>query len=318
MDFSDEILDKLSRKSGLSKEELINRINGKANEFSGLITKEGAVYIIGKELGVEMEKADKLLKLKDITPDFKKLSVSGRVIRISPIREFVKSNGSKGRVANIYLSDGTGYVRLPLWDDQVNLVEEGLVSLNSIIEVSNAMLKENTFGELELSLGRFGSIRLVDNIHNLPSSEELLEKYFTSSPRRTFIKDIVPGSVEISGHVVQIFKSKFVFNNQENEDYMIISCILDDGTGSIRAVFFRELAEEISGLKANALVGLDFDERYKLVSKNLLGKELLVKGKVVKNTNFDRLEMVANQIKSLNVLEESRKLVDSLETIVGV
>jgi hypothetical protein len=216
------------------------------------------------------------------------------------------------------LSDGTGYVRLPLWDDQVNLVEDGLVSLNSIIEVSNAMLKENPFGELELSLGRFGSIRLVDDAHNLPFSEELLEKYFPSSPRRASIKDIVPGGIEISGHIVQIFKSKFVFNNPESGDYMIISCILDDGTGDIMTVFFRELAEEISTLKTDALVGLDFDQRYQLVSKNLLGKELVVQGKVIKNKNFDRLEMVVSQVKSLNVLEESRRLVDSLGTIVGV
>jgi len=316
MALSDKILDKISGKSGLSKEELINKINKKADESSGLITKEGAAYIVGKEFGVEMEKINNLLKLKDITLGLGKITFVGRVIKISPKKEFIKSNGNKGRVVNIYLSDGTGYVKLPLWDEQVNLVEDGLVAVNSIIQVSNAMSKENPYGELEISLGRFGTISLADGIYDFPSYEKLIERGFPLLPRRISIKEVTPGTVEIAGNIVQIFKSKFLFSNAENENYLIISCVLDDGTGDIRAVFFRELAEEISGLKPEDLTNLEIDDRYKLMSKSLLGKELIVQGRVVKNKNFDRFEMLASQVKSLNVLEESRKLAEAIETAV--
>ena len=127
---------------------------------------------------------------------------------------------------------------------------------------------------------------------------------------------MAPGNTEISGHVVQVFNSKFVFGNDANENYLIISCILDDGTGDIRAVFFRELAEEVSGLNLKDLINLEIDGRYKLVSKSLLGKEIVVQGRVVKNRNFDRFEMVTTKVKGLNVLEESRRLVDEIETTV--
>ena len=316
MALSDEILNEIAHKSGLSKEVLITKINEKANEFSGLIKKEGAAYILAKELGIQMEKTNNQLKMKDLNPNSGKVNVVGRVIKITPMKEFVKNNGTKGKVVNIYLGDGTGYVKLTLWNDQVSLVEDGLVSVNSILQVSNAMSKENPFGELEITLSKFGSISLADEIYNFPSSDELLDKYFSLSTRRTSIKDIAQGSVEITGNVVQVFKSKFLFSNDEDE-YLIISCVLDDGTGDIRAVFFRELAEEISELKAEDLKAVEIDNRYQLVSKSLLGKEVVVQGRVVKNKVFDRFELVASKVKSLNVLEESRRLIDLIETTVG-
>lgn len=317
MTLSDETLNKLMTKSGLSKEELFKRINEKANEFSGLITKEGAAYIVSKEFGIGMEKPNNFVKLKDLTAASKKINTTGRIIKTTPVKEFVKSNGNKGRVANIYLSDGTGYAKLPLWDDQVNLVQDGLIAVNSIIQVSTAIAKENPFGELEISLGKFGTISLADDILTFPSSEELLERYFPLSPRRTSIKELTPGNAEISGVVVQVFKSKFSFSDSESQNYLVISCVIDDGTGDIRVVFFRDLAEEVSGINPDTLDGIYLEARYNLVTKNLLGKEFIVMGRVVKNTNFDRLEMVASEVKSLNVLEESKRLVDSIEATIG-
>ncbi|MBI4009988.1 MAG: DUF2240 family protein [Candidatus Aenigmarchaeota archaeon] len=316
MALSDEILNEIAHKSGLSKEVLLTKINEKANEFSGLIKKEGAAYILAKELGIQMEKTSNQLRMKDLNPNSGKVNVVGRVIKITPMKEFVKNNGTKGKVANIYLGDGTGYVKLTLWDDQVSLVEDGLVSVNNILQVANAMSKENPFGELEITLSKFGSISLADEIYNFPSSDELLDRYFSLSTKRASIKDIAQGSVEITGNVVQVFKSKFLFSNEEDE-YLIISCVLDDGTGDIRAVFFRELAEEISELKAEDLKDVEIGNRYQLVAKSLLGKEVVVQGRVVKNKVFDRFELVASKVKSLNVLEESRRLVDLIETTVG-
>ena len=288
MDLSGETIDKIVDKSGLSKKELLNRINEKSNEFSGLITKEGAAYIVSKELGIEMEKANNLMKLKDIMPDLKKVNVAGRIIKITPVREFVKSNGAKGRVVNIYLSDGTGYAKLPLWDEQVNLIQDGMIGLNSTIQVSNAMPKENPFGELELSVGKFGSLSLADDNSEFPSAEKLSDIYFPLSSRRTMLKDITPNTAEIAGNIVQVFRSNFVFANAENENYLVISCMVDDGTGDIQVVFFRELAEQISKLTPEVLSNLDVNSRYNLLEKNLIGKEIIVQGRVVKNKNFDR------------------------------
>ena len=316
MELSDSSLDKLASRSGISKEMLTKKVNEKYNEFSGLVTREGAFYIAMKELGIEMENDTKIVKMRDITPDLRKINLVGKVFKISPITEFVKSNGNKGKVVNIYLSDGTGYAKMLLWDDQVASVQDGMIIPGSVLQISNATSKENPFGELEIVLGKFGNLKLIDNNYNLPKHEELFERFFRNI-RRTLIKDLTPGNVEISGIILQVFKSKFLFNTDDGEDFMVVNCVIDDGTGTIRVVFFRDLAENLSGLKPDDLKNLDAEARYKIMDKNLLGKEVLIQGRVNKNMNFDRLEMTANKITNLNVLEESKKLIDSIETAVG-
>lgn len=316
MELSDNSLDELASKSGISKDMLTKKVNEKYDEFSGLVTREGAFYIAMKELGIEMENDTKIAKMKDITPALRKINLVGKVFKISPVTEFVKSNGNKGKVVNLFLSDGTAYVKMPLWDDQVVPVQDGLIVPGSVLQISNATSKENPFGELEIVLGKFGNLKLVDN-YDLPKHEELFERFFRTAQRRILIKDLTPGNAEISGIVLQVFKSNFVYYTDDGEGFMVINCIVDDGTGNIRVVFFRDLAENLSGLKPDDLKNLDAEARYNVMNKSLLGKEILIQGRVNKNMNFDRLEMTANKITNLNVLEESMKLIDSIEAAVG-
>ena len=48
-------LDKIIKETGLTKEELIKRLNAKREELKGLISEEGAIFIVAKELGVNVE-----------------------------------------------------------------------------------------------------------------------------------------------------------------------------------------------------------------------------------------------------------------------
>lgn len=313
----DKTAEELAISKGISKEDLLNKIEEKLERFSGVLSREGALYMAAKELGIEIGNSYGTMKIKDIGPSSKKVSIIGRAFKISPIREFVKSNGSKGKVVNISISDGTGYIRFPLWEDQVNLVQEGLIGLGSVIQVSNAMSKENTFGELELVLGKFSSIKNIEENDGIPSYESLAERYSSNSVRRAPIRDAVTGNTEIAGTVVQVFRSNFVFENAPDESYMVLSCVVDDGTASIRSVFFRELAEEAAGVSVEELKNKDPEERYRIISKNLLGKEVIMRGSIRKNVKFDKPEIIASEIKSLNVLEESKKLIDLLESTVG-
>jgi ssDNA-binding replication factor A large subunit len=98
---------------------------------------------------------------------------------------------------------------------------------------------------------------------------------------------------------------------------LVISCVVDDSTSSIRAVFFRELAERIITTQVSELASLDSEKRYELIKERLLGKELILIGKVKKNKIFNRLELIVNEVKDLNALEESKKLVEALELKVS-
>ena len=305
----EELLQELEKRSGLSREELMKRIDKKISELDNLITVEGAIYLVARELGIELPSPRRRVTISSILPGMRKVSFIGRVFKISRIVEF--GVGNKGKVVNLFVGDSTGYVKIPLWNEQVNFIDQKKVTVGSLVQVINGFAREGIYGEVEVSLGKFGMLKVLDaEIPEIPSAEELVQKF--SSFEKVKIKDIRPGNFEITGFIVKIFKANYVYNSN-GEKIMIIPTLIDDGTGDIRVSFFRELAETLAGISVDELEKIEEDKRKSFLEERLLGKEIIVEGRVKKNDMYDRLEMVATNIKPFNPTEESYKLVEELE-----
>jgi len=305
----EELLQELEKKSGLSREELMKRIDKKISELDNLITVEGAIYLVARELGIELPSPRRRVTISSILPGMRKVSFIGRVFKISRIVEF--GVGNKGKVVNLFVGDSTGYVKIPLWNEQVSFIDQKKVTVGSLIQVINGFAREGIYGEVEVSLGKFGILKVLDaDIPEIPSAEELFQKF--SSFEKVKIKDIRPGNLEITGIIVKIFKANYVYNSN-GEKIMIIPTLIDDGTGDIRVSFFRELAETLAGISIDELEKIEEEKRKSFLEERLLGKEIIVEGRVKRNDMYDRLEMVATNIKPFNPTEESYKLVEELE-----
>jgi ssDNA-binding replication factor A large subunit len=332
---TEEILTELEKSTNLPREQLLERIDSKQKEMAGLISFEGAAHLIAREFGVDLlEKVRRELQIKNIVPGLKKVNFCGRIFKISPVIEFQKQNGNKGKVVNLFVGDASGHIRLPLWNEQVKIVEDEQVKLGDTIQISNGFAKENIYGDIEVSIGKFGNIRPIDN-SSFPSSDELIKRTFSTRAGRPNIESLTEGSYEIKGNIVNVFKGNFLFkvcpicgkslaekdgksiclDHKEVEPSfnVVVSAVIDDGTSDIRVVFFRNQAEKVLGVTANELAQLDLEKRYQLVKEKLLGKELLLFGKVKSNNITGRLEMIANEIKDINIFEEIKKLTDELE-----
>jgi hypothetical protein len=215
------------------------------------------------------------------------------------------------------------------------LIEEETLKLGDIIQVDNGITKENVFGDVEISVGKFGSIRQIEEPLDMPDLEELTKKFLAFNPERASIEDLVPGNFEIKGNIVYIFRGNYLFEvcsicgNRAEKNIcaehgeikpnkaLVLSCIIDDGIGNLRTVFFRESAEKLIGTTATELDSLEEEKRYELIKERLLGKEVILIGRVKRNRIFDRLELIVNTIKDLNVREESKRLVETVELKVG-
>lgn len=313
----EEILSSIQKQSNMTAEQINELIEDKCLEFSGMITKEAAAHLVAREMGLSLPKAENnKLQIKNIVPGMRNVNVIGRVFKISPINEFKKKNGESGRVVNIFISDGTGYTRVPLWNDQVKIVEDELIKISDAIQIFGGMSKENMYGEVEISVGKFGGLRKLDDEYAAPSLDSIGKNYFSES-NQVKIAGLVPGSFDIRGTIVQIFRGNFVFETDSGEKAMVISCLVDDGTGDIRTVFFRDVAEKISGLKPQDLENLDLEARQDLIRKEIIGKEIIISGKVKKNKFFDTIEMIADSVKDINPIEESKRIVEELEAKIG-
>jgi len=305
----EELLQELERRSGLSREELMKRIDKKISELDNLITIEGAIYLVARELGIELPSERRRVTISSILPGMRRVSFIGRVFKISRIVEF--GVGNKGKVVNLFVGDSTGYVKIPLWNEQVSFIDQKKVTIGSLVQVINGFAREGIYGEVEVSLGKFGMLKVLDSeIPEIPSAEELAQKF--SSFEKIKIKDIRPGNFEIAGFIVKVFKSSYIYNSN-GEKIMIIPTLMDDGTGDIRVSFFRELAETLASVSLEELEKIEEDRRKGFLEERLLGREIIVEGRVKKNEMYDRLEMIATNIKPFNPTEESYKLVEELE-----
>jgi len=323
----DDIIAEIQKITGYTREQIMERIKRKQEELSNLVSIEGAAYLVAAEYGLDLfEKRKRRLQIKNIVPGLRNITFLGRVFRISPITEFKRRDGEDGKVVNLFIGDETGYVKLPLWNDQVRFVEEGKIRVGDCVQICNARSKQDDYGRIEISLGKYGSIHKVEV--DLPSVEELEEKFMKRVYERRFIEDLSFGNYEIRGNIVHVFRGNMFYNvcpickstlpkekdvcpehgevNPEHE--VVLTTIVDDGTGNIRAVFFRDLVEKLTGLKKEELETMNEEERYKLIRKKILGKEFVLRGRVKKNKIFKRIEFIVSEVMPLNIIEESKKL----------
>lgn len=99
----------------------------------------------------------------DITPldevvENQRFDVKGKITGKESIHHFERDDGSEGKVSNIYLSDGSSEVRVALWGEKAELVNELEPGHRVIIE--DAKARENN-GEIELSVGWNSGVRKV-------------------------------------------------------------------------------------------------------------------------------------------------------------
>ncbi len=326
----DEIINELIEKSKLSKKELIDMIHSKQSEFSGLVSLEGAAHLVARDLGIDLLKnKEKFYKISDIKSEMRNFSLKARVSSITPLRKFTKKDGTEGRVCNLIIIDGTGEARVPLWDKQIDITEDA-IKPGDVIHLKNISSRQNIFGGIELVLQKTSNIIKIDDDKSLPFPTT------TPSIKRIELKDATEGYFEIRAIIVDIFNINPLFyscprckSKLENTDKgyvckdhgevnpdinMIITGIIDDGTGTIRAVFFRDMAKEISDIDVKMLQSMTQDDSIKLIKENVLGKEFLFKGRIQKNKIFESLEFVVNDIKEVNVLEECNRIINEIKS----
>jgi replication factor A1 len=311
-----EILQKIISSTGLTEEEVNHRVEDKLNELSHLISEEGAAYIVAKELGVNLTRSVEKLNIGSIVPGIQNVDTVGKITRIT--KKDFETDKTKGTVASVYITDGTGNIRITLWNDEIKKIEN--LTEGDVIHIQGSV-KDGAFGP-EIRIGRYGLL------HKTDKRMDIEKPTYQRSYERSYIKDLMQGqNREVRAGVMQVFESNPFYEvcpecgsrvREENEytcekhgkvepSYaLIITGIIDDGSGNIRAVFFKENGEKIIEMKTEEarkafMRKLDKAAIYGNVK---LGKEFIFQGSVRRNDMFDRLEFVVNNVKNVDVVKE--------------
>lgn len=302
----EQILEKIQSQTKKPASEIESLVHNKLKQLSDLISKEGAAHIIANELKVKLyDKIEGKQKIKDLVSGMNSIDVLAKVISSYGIREFQKDN-RKGKVASLLIGDDTGTCRLVLWDTiHISELEENRLKEEKVIMVKNAYVKENN-GFKEVHLGNKSSLEYSNekiSVINYSASQNLTTKK---------IKDLEQNDyVIIEGTIVQAFEPRFydscpecrkkineegrceVHGIVEKKEVPIVNVYVDDGTENIRVVLFNENANKLT---ENPQTLKNSDE----FRDEVLGKQLKIQGKVIRNDMFDRNEFRANSIEELN------------------
>lgn len=168
------ILEKISKASGLPKEELEKKVATKREKLSGLISKEGAAQVVAVELGISFD--DEKLKIDELLPGMRKVNTSGKVINLSPVRTFTTKKGDEGKVANLWIADDSSNIKVVLWDtNHIALIEKGEITEGVVIVISNGSMRDN-----EIHLGSFSELKLGEEVfENVVTEKVFREKNIT-------------------------------------------------------------------------------------------------------------------------------------------
>jgi len=106
---------------------------------------------------------DSKTQIKDIAENMRNISIRGKVEKINEIRDFVRKDGSRGRVGSFSISDETGTIKVVLWDNNCSLLSQSNFAVGKQVKIVNAYTKINTFygkNDIEIHLGRLSRLEI--------------------------------------------------------------------------------------------------------------------------------------------------------------
>jgi len=289
MENYDKLVERISKSSKLSIEEIERKVEAKKAKLSGLISKEGAAQIVAAEMGINLDM--ERLKLSEIFQGMKRANVVGKIIEILSIREYNK-NGRAGKVANLRIADDSGNARVVLWDtNHISLIEQGKIKKDDVVELANANVRN---GELHLS--SFSDIKLSSEQMNVVISEKVFEA--------EKLKDIKAGqNVKIRAIIVQAFEPRYfevcpeckkraldgeckIHGKVSPLKRALLNIVLDDGSSTIRSVLFGENINKL-GFTDEEIFSL---EKFAEKRGYLLGEERIFYGNAKNNALYNTIE----------------------------
>jgi len=227
----------------LSRNDVLKKIYEKKRSAEDYFLDEVAARIVAAELGVEIQGEEEAfsgeISIKDLVSGLNDVTIVARVIAVYPVQAFSRGDLTEGKVARMLLADGTGVLRLVLWDDKIELIETGKIEQGQIVRVLHGYVRESFDGKLELHLGKKGDLEIspgdVDE-SRLPHTADFMDKIGQVGPEKK--------RASVQGLVAQAFPVS-EFTRKDGSNGKVRRLRLKDETGETTLVFWNEKVNEL-------------------------------------------------------------------------
>jgi replication factor A1 len=326
----EEIRLKIIEKTMLPADEVEQKVKDKLQQFSGLISKEGAAHIVANELGVKIiENAQGKLVIKNILSGMRSVDTLGKIIRLDPPKTFQRGDRS-GSIASMTIADESGSIRVVAWGDQTRVWPT--LKTGDIIKIVGSYVRDNN-NQIEIHVN--DRSRLIVNPKGETVGEVKIPQSKQGSVRKT-ISNLTENDqgIELQGVVIQAFEPRFFevckecgkrtlpadggfscpVHGQVTPDISFVSSVvLDDGSDTIRITCFRDQVTQMLGKSRTEI--LKFRESPELATnakQEIIGKIMSFTGRTRKNDVLGRVEFIAQSVNPSPNPEEELKRLGSL------
>lgn len=160
----EEIVERiLASHFNITRNEVLELIEKKKSGAGDFLTDETAARIVASELGLESKKKPLRLEIhiQDLVSGLNDVTVTGKIVAIYSPKTFTRRDWTEGKLASLLISDNNETLRVVLWDDKVDLVENSKIQREQKIRVSHGYVREGWGGGLELHVGKRGDIEIL-------------------------------------------------------------------------------------------------------------------------------------------------------------
>ena len=242
---------------GLSKEEINKEIDEKLIEYQGFMRRQAVLFLIAKEHGINIYSSEYnpsiqqeieglidydefVIQISNISEGMRNIVITGRIVDIFGVRNFVKKDGTSGTVGSFQICDQSGCVKIVLWDNQVKIIENEFFQKGEIIQIVGGYSKRGIDELLEVHVSTQGKIILAPKGVVLPEVKcpedpEIPKKSSVRRSSQLTIQDLhekekfikfISGTVQIDE-----FKELTLKNGEKS---FLLKLILSDDTSSIK------------------------------------------------------------------------------------
>jgi replication factor A1 len=235
--------------SGIEENEIKKQMKQKSIEFQGFMSKEAILYLIAKENGINIVSSgendrldnqeemidydDFLIPISQINEGMYNIVIKGWISSIFGVKEFVRKDGSLGKVGTFQISDKNDYLKIVLWGDLTKIMENELFKEGLFIRIIGGYSKKGIDKSLEVHLSRQGKIIFHEVKKN--GRENRLSKNNDRKPLKYTIQNLYDknGFIRsVYGFVhIEDFKEITLKNGDKT---FLLKLIISDRTGSIK------------------------------------------------------------------------------------
>lgn len=309
----EQITNKVIQTGKISKNEFLNLVQKKKQEFEGLVSDEGAAFIVANELGVKLIDTNKeFIKIKDIISGLKRINVAGQIIDVGNVRTFT---GKKtGKVANITIADDTNKIRVVLWNNMTKLITNQEIKKGDTIIIKNAYTKQGINNEPEIHISSRTIIKINPEGIKIQPNPNIQTQPTNNTTNNETIYGVFTNFFQPHEFTAcsQCHKKITTTCNEHptsnKETRYVLTGFLSTNNKSVRTIMFTNTIKKT--LNQENLTNQEIIEK---ISKKLLWKETELKG-YYKNDDQYGESFVIKEINKAQPTQIAKKLLQQIKT----